>query len=69
MAPSCFALHVPDARGFQVAEGTTVLVSLERSCFHACPHDGLMVKTGRSGSCIQPCLAIVQCCMETSYNI
>ena len=38
MAPSCFALQVPDVRGLQVPVGTrlrTALVSLKRSRFHA----------------------------------
>ena len=50
MAPSCFALQVPDVRGLQVPVGTrlrTVLVSLDLSRFRACPRNHfLKVKTG-----------------------
>ena len=52
MAPSCFALQVPDVRELQVPVGTrlpTVLVLLERSRFRACPRDRFFfckVKTG-----------------------
>ena len=64
MAPSCFALQVPDVQGC-AGPGEkrlqTALVSLERSRFHACPCDWIYLFfvwskpvrhgwTGRSGS-------------------